>query len=167
MAEQSAVAQHLVRAARLFERQPMRDQGLDPAILSRSSAKTIRVRGKLTLGFVDTTPAKQVDYEVSRHRWRRQTFAHKCPAPSATPGEPRFPSSLDEGATMQSQCGLSRLSRIIALRLSLAKAGWAKCGGRRIRSSGVMWRSKFCRRRSLRMPTGWRASRARRRFWRH
>ena len=35
LAEHSAFAQHLVRAARLFERQPLRDQGLDLALFEQ------------------------------------------------------------------------------------------------------------------------------------
>jgi len=35
LAEHSALAQHLVRAARLFERQPLRDQGLDLALFQQ------------------------------------------------------------------------------------------------------------------------------------
>ena len=35
LTENSAFAQHLVRAARLFERQPLRDQGLDLALFQQ------------------------------------------------------------------------------------------------------------------------------------
>jgi hypothetical protein len=35
LAEHSAFAQHLVRAARLFEGQPLRDQRLDPALFEQ------------------------------------------------------------------------------------------------------------------------------------
>jgi hypothetical protein len=35
LAQHSAFAQHLVRAARLFERQPLRDQGLDLALFEQ------------------------------------------------------------------------------------------------------------------------------------